>query len=213
MRICTRAKAPSHGCYPWYYRQRHPCSCLCGLHKQIPRAQGRSSVAPPESALQLHAPASRRVPHSVSQPTPPQSTSEPAANPRRHGLSNSVAPAARKRSASAATGACCAVTLRTAPCPLRSLALPARSLRGLRKPRSGSCSAGDEKNEKNVPVSIQLSHISHPCLRIQLATEFMALPGGYYMPNSREGRGRYGQIDSGLGQGSWPELPRDEYLA
>lgn len=70
-----------------------------------------------------------------------------------------------------------------------------------------------EKNEKNVPVSIQLSHISHPCLRIQLATEFMALPGGYYMPNSREGRGRYGQIDSGLGQGSWPELPRDEYLA
>ena len=29
------------------------------------------------------------------------------------------APAARKRSASAAAGACCAVTLRTAPCPLR----------------------------------------------------------------------------------------------
>ena len=43
-----------------------------------------------------------------------------------------------------------------APCPLRSLALPTRSLRGLRKPRSGSCSAGDEKNDKN----------NHPCTSI-----------------------------------------------
>ena len=47
MCICTCAKAPSHGCYPRYCRQRRPCSCLCGLHKQAPRAQGRSSVAPP----------------------------------------------------------------------------------------------------------------------------------------------------------------------
>ena len=115
----------------------------------------------PWSALQLHAPASRRVPHFVSQPTPPQGTSEPAADPRRHGLSNSVAPAARKRSASAATGACCAVTLRTAPCPLRSLALPARSLRGLRKPRSGSCSAGDEKNEKDIHPCTSTSDYAH----------------------------------------------------
>ena len=74
----------------------------------------------PRSALQLHAPASRRVPHSVSQPTPPQGAFAPATDPRRHGLSNSVAPAARKRSASAAAGACCAVTLRTAPSPLRA---------------------------------------------------------------------------------------------
>ena len=102
----------------------------------------------PRSALQLHAPASRRVPHSVSQPTPPQGMSAPAADPRRHGLSNSVAPAARKRSASAATGACYAVTLRTAPSPLRSLALPPRSFRGLRKPPSGSCSAGREEREE-----------------------------------------------------------------
>ena len=43
--------------------------------------------------------------NSVSQPTPPQGTPAPAKDPRRHGLSNSVAPAARKRSASAATGA------------------------------------------------------------------------------------------------------------
>ena len=113
----------------------------------------------PWSALQLHAPASRRVPHSVSQPMPPQGTSAPAAYPRRHGPSDSVAPAARKRSASAATGAIArrraqpqstgrspgappgAVALRTAPCPLRSLTLPPRSLRGLRKPPTGSCSA------------------------------------------------------------------------
>lgn len=44
-----------------------------------------------------------------------------------------MAPAARKRSACAATGACCAVALRTAPSPLRPLALPPRSFRGLRK--------------------------------------------------------------------------------
>ena len=92
----------------------------------------------PRSALQLHAPASRRVPHSVSQPTPPQGTSAPATNPRRHGLSNSVAP-----------GACCAVTLRTAPSPLR--ASPSAVFPRLRKSRSGSCSAGDEKNEKSNP--------------------------------------------------------------
>ena len=121
----------------------------------------------PWSALQLHAPASRRVPHSVSQPTPPQGTFAPAVNPRRHGLSNSVAPAARKRSASAAAGACCAVTLRTAPCPLRSLALPTRSLRGLRKPRSGSCSAGEEMNERNKPsthVSQRLCTFVRECV-------------------------------------------------
>ena len=81
----------------------------------------------PWSALQLRAPASRRVPHSVSQPTPPQGASEPAADPRRHGLSNSVA-----------------------PCPLRSLTLPPRSLRGLRKPLRVLRRRG-EKNEKSKP--------------------------------------------------------------
>lgn len=104
----------------------------------------------PWSALQLHAPASRRVPHSVSQPTPPQSTSAPAADPRRHGLSNSVAPAARKRSASAATGACCAVTLRTAPCPLRG------HCAGSASPVPGLAPQREEKNEKNAPQAIQL---------------------------------------------------------
>lgn len=108
-----------------------------------PRRQGRRFSSTRRQAVAFR--------NSVSQPMPPQGTSAPAKDPRRHGLSNSVAPAARKRSASAAAGACCAVTLRTAPCPLRSLTLPARSLRGLRKPRSGSCSAGDEKNEKNEP--------------------------------------------------------------
>lgn len=87
----------------------------------------------PWSALQLHAPASRRVPHSVSQPTPPQSTSEPAADPRRHGLSNSVAPAARKRSASAAAGASVPLSP-SAPLQARSGLRPPRSFRGLRKP-------------------------------------------------------------------------------
>ena len=105
-------------------------SAIAGKGIHAPAYAGRISrlLAPkvarpsrrPWSALQLHAPASRRAQHSVSQPTPPQGTSEPATNPRRHGLSNSVAPAARKRSASAATGACCAVTLRTAPSPLRA---------------------------------------------------------------------------------------------
>ena len=155
MRICTRTKAPSYGCYLCFCRQRHPCSCLCGLHKQAPRAQGRSSVAPPKSALQLHAPASRRVPHSVSQPTPPQGTPAPATDPRRHGLSNSVAPAARKRSASAAAGACCAVTLRTAPCPLRG------HCAGSASPLAGSCSAGEEKNEKDAHPRTSTSAFSH----------------------------------------------------
>ena len=211
--MCTRATAPL--CvYPCFcYRSCRRRSCQCGLHKQAARAKVARSSAQPKGLRSASRRQSRRS-CSASQRTPPRTG---ATHRQAHGAAPCAvllhAPAARKRSASAATGACCAVTLRTAPSPLRSLALPPRSFRGLRKPRSGSCSAGDEKNEKNVPVSIQLSHISHPCLRIQLATEFMALPGGYYMPNSREGRGRYGQIDSGLGQGSWPELPRDEYLA
>ena len=71
------------------------------------------------------------------------------------------APAARKRSASAATGACCAVTLRTAPCPLRSLTLPARSLRGLRKPRSGSCSAGGREEQETIHPCTSTSAFAH----------------------------------------------------
>lgn len=210
--MCTRATAPL--CvYPCFcYRGCRRRSCQCGLHKQAARAKVARSSAQPKGLRSASRRQSRRS-CSASRPGR-RARSRPHRTARRRPVRlapSSGSPAGG--SASAATGACCAVTLRTAPSPLRSLALPPRSFRGLRKPRSGSCSAGDEKNEKNVPVSIQLSHISHPCLRIQLATEFMALPGGYYMPNSREGRGRYGQIDSGLGQGSWPELPRDEYLA
>lgn len=166
--MCTRATAPL--CvYPCFcYRSCRRRSCQCGLHKQAARAKvARSSAQPkglrsasrrPWSALQLHAPASRRVPHSVSQPAPPHSRTAPASAYRRPGLSNSVAPAARKRSASAATGASFAVTLRTAPCPLRSLALPTRSLRGLRKPRSGSCSAGARRTSRPRAQSHTLTH-------------------------------------------------------
>ncbi len=100
----------------------------------------------------------RRVPHSVSQPMPPQSRSEHGIAPRRHGLSNSVAPAARKRSASAATGA--SVPL-SPSAPLRARSGRSRSLRGhcagSASPLSGSCSAGEEKDEK-------CSHRSQPRL-------------------------------------------------
>lgn len=199
---------------------RHPCfchmscrrrSCPCGLHRQAARAKVARPSAQPKGLRSASRRRSRRS-CSASQPGRRE-------RPRPHQIAQRRPVRLAPRSGSPQ-----AVCLRSYGCLLRShpphrskpatvAALPPRSFRGLRKPRSGSCSAGDEKNEKNVPVSIQLSHISHPCLRIQLATEFMALPGGYYMPNSREGRGRYGQIDSGLGQGSWPELPRDEYLA
>ena len=118
---------------------------IAGKGVHVPAYAGRISrlLAPkvarpsrrPWSALQLHAPASRRVPRSVSQPTPPQGKSEPAADPRRHGLSNSAAPAARERSASAATG-----------CALRGLSAGSAS-------PFGSCSAGDEKNKPSVHVN------------------------------------------------------------
>lgn len=123
----------------------------------------------PWSALQLHAPASRRVPHSVSQPTPPQSTSEPAADPRRHGLSNSVAPAARKRSASAAAGACCAVTLRTAPSPLRA-APSAVFPRAPQAPYQGLALQREEKNEKNAPQAIQLPTEFSPRRKLRMSS-------------------------------------------
>lgn len=209
--MCTRATAPL--CvYPCFcYRSCRRRSCQCGLHKQAARAKVARSSAQPRGLRSASRRQSRRS-CSASRPGC-RARSRPHRTARRRPVRlapRSGSPAGG--SASAATGASVPLSP-SAPLQARYGLRPPRSFRGLRKPRSGSCSAGDEKNEKNVPVSIQLSHISHPCLRIQLATEFMALPGGYYMPNSREGRGRYGQIDSGLGQGSWPELPRDEYLA
>lgn len=209
--MCTRATAPL--CvYPCFcYRSCRRRSCQCGLHKQAARAKVARSSAQPKGLRSASRRQSRRS-CSASRPGL-RARSRPHRTARRRPVRlapRSGSPAGG--SASAAPGASVPLSP-SAPLQARSGLRPPRSFRGLRKPRSGSCSAGDEKNEKNVPVSIQLSHISHPCLRIQLATEFMALPGGYYMPNSREGRGRYGQIDSGLGQGSWPELPSDEYLA
>lgn len=206
--MCTRATAPL--CvYPCFcYRSCRRRSCQCGLHKQAARAKVARSSAQPKGLRSASRRQSRRS-CSASRPGR-RARSRPHRTARRRPVRlapRSGSPAGG--SASAAPGASVPLSP-SAPLQARSGLRPPRSFRGLRKPRSGSCSAGDEKN---VPVSIQLSHISHPCLRIQLATEFMALPGGYYMPNSREGRGRYGQIDSGLGQGSWPELPRDEYLA
>ena len=95
----------------------------------------------------------RRVPHSVSQPMPPQSRSEHGIAPRRHGLSNSVAPAARKRSASAATGA--SVPL-SPSAPLRARSGRSRSLRGhcagSASPLSGSCSAG-RRRTRSAPIA------------------------------------------------------------
>lgn len=100
------------------YQVSHSCSC--GLHKQTARAQGRSSAAPPivgafvpqASALRRaralstgssHGRGSMRrlAPRSVSQTPPPQHRAPPDTDSRRHGLSNSAAPAARKRAASA----------------------------------------------------------------------------------------------------------------
>ena len=67
MCICTRAKAPSYGCYLRYCRQRHPCSCLCGLHKQAPRAKVARSSAQPKGLCSASRRQSRRS-CSASQP-------------------------------------------------------------------------------------------------------------------------------------------------
>ena len=107
------------------YQVSHSCSS--GMHKQTARAQGRSSTAPPiVGAFVPQASALRRAralstgssrgrgsmrrlaPRSVSQTTPPQHRAPPDTDSRRHGLSNSAAPAARKRSASASLQARCA---------------------------------------------------------------------------------------------------------
>lgn len=114
------------------------------MHKQTARAQGRSSAAPPivgafvpqASALRRarvlstgssHGRGSMRrlAPRSVSQTPPPQHRAPPDTDSRRHGLSNSAAPAARKRSASAPLQACCArsaVFPRAPQAPYRALA-------------------------------------------------------------------------------------------
>lgn len=126
---CARAQKP---------RRMAAISTIAGKGIHVPAYAGCISrlLAPkvarpsrrPWSALQLHAPASRRVPHSVSQPTPPQGASEPAADPRRHGLSNSVVPAARKRSASASLKVRFGVLLRRGkrepPCTVPDKRLP-----------------------------------------------------------------------------------------
>ena len=154
---CTRAKAQLCRCSP---HSRHPC--------HVPAHAGRMSrLLAPGSLVRRRRQGrrsrstrrqGRRVPHSVSQPMPPQSRSEHGIAPRRHGLSNSVAPAARKRSASAATGA----SVPLSPlAPLRARSGRSRSLRGhcagSASPLSGSCSAGEEKDEK-------CSHRSQPRL-------------------------------------------------
>lgn len=93
----------------------------------------------------------------------PQASPAAAQDPARigpHGGARPIllhAPAARKRSASAAAGA----SVPLSPfAPLQARSGPSRSLRGhcagSASPLSGSCSAGDEMNEKN----------NHPCTSI-----------------------------------------------
>ena len=90
------------------------------LHKQAARAKVARSSAQPKGLRSASRRQSRRS-CSASQRTPPRTG---AIHRQAHGAAPCAvllhAPAARKRSASAATGACCAVTLRAAPCPLRS---------------------------------------------------------------------------------------------
>ena len=109
-----------------YYRirrcRRRSCSCGGGLplHEQAARAKVARSSAQPEGLRSASRRQSRRS-CSASQRTPPRTG---ATHRQFHGAAPCAvllhAPAARKRSASAATGACCAVTLRTAPSPLRA---------------------------------------------------------------------------------------------
>ena len=134
-RVCGHPRIATSGV-------RAPAQCV--LHKQAARAKvARSSRR-----------CSRRS-CSASQRTPPRTGAT-------HRQAHSAAPcavllhatAARKRSASAAAGACCAVTLRTAPSPLRSL----RSLRGLSagsaSPVPGLAPQGEEMSEKNARNSV-----------------------------------------------------------
>ncbi len=153
-RICIRVTAPLCVYSRFCYRSCRGRSCQCGLHS---RRLAPRSLAPPRSpkVCASHRAACSRRSCSASQRTPPRTS---AIHRQAHGAAPCAvllhAPAARKRSASAAAGACCAVTLRTAPSPLRSL----RSLRGLSagsaSPVPGLAPQGEEMSEKNARNSV-----------------------------------------------------------
>lgn len=144
-----------------YYRirrcRRRSCSCGGGLplHEQAARAKVARSSAQPEGLRSASRRQSRRS-CSASQRTPPRTG---ATHRQFHGAAPCAvllhAPAARKRSASAATGACCAVTLRTAPCPLRGHSA------GSASPVPGLAPQREEKNEKNIHPCTSTSAFAH----------------------------------------------------
>lgn len=152
--MCTRATAPL--CvYPCFcYRSCRRRSCQCGLHKQAARAKVARSSAQPKGLRSASRRQSRRS-CSASRPGR-RARSRPHRTARRRPVRlapRSGSPAGG--SASAATGACCAVTLRTAPCPLRG------HCAGSASPLAGSCSAGEEKNEKDAHPRTSTSAFSH----------------------------------------------------
>lgn len=120
----------------------------------VPRGQGpRSNSAPPKSALRFRAPASRRAPPSARRSRvglrppaapaglPPGSRRPPSGRLPLLRVPPPAAARTRRPNAPPPGASPAAVTLRAAACPLRSLALPPRSLRGLREPPTGSRSA------------------------------------------------------------------------
>ena len=149
--MCTRATAPL--CvYPCFcYRSCRRRSCQCGLHKQAARAKVARSSAQPKGLRSASRRQSRRS-CSASRPGR-RARSRPHRTARRRPVRlapSSGSPAGG--SASAATGVCCAVTLRTAPSPLRA-APSAVFPRAPQAPYQGLAPQGDEMNEKNI----------HPC--------------------------------------------------
>ena len=154
--MCTRATAPL--CvYPCFcYRSCRRRSCQCGLHKQAARAKVARSSAQPKGLRSASRRQSRRS-CSASRPGR-RARSRPHRTARRSPVRlapRSGSPAGG--SASAAPGASVPLSP-SAPLQARSGLRPPRSFRGLRKPRSGSCSAGggDEREERQ-KFSWQLS--------------------------------------------------------
>ena len=143
--MCTRATAPL--CvYPCFcYRSCRRRSCQCGLHKQAARAKVARSSAQPKGLRSASRRQSRRS-CSASRPGR-RARSRPHRTARRRPVR--LAPS---------SGSPQAVCLRTAPSPLRSLALPPRSFRGLRKPPPGSCSAGGDEREERIGCREERGH-------------------------------------------------------